>query len=310
MSTFDKYDDLIKGKMTGTARKIPQLSTDLVNLAAEIRIEALSSHQNDGLLEQAIEEADTKMIVEILRRGNPTRYSLEKLLIISIKDQYDLVQVIKQFQGQPAWMEPYFAAALWYRGNLTEASACFRRLFFENDELTVLRLLKDITDDVVGRKGEAMFITLTQLAEYFVCFFDDYRLLLVVWRASFASDWFSDRQHANQLYVKHPQLRRIIGHQTALLSKLFLISDDVSACQRLLELLLAAGDRTAIRTLLNLMFDHSYLKRNKRACAEIEKFASTLDISIGKKNFFIDLFKEPKATDTKTIKPPKFRFKF
>lgn len=249
------------------------------------------------------------MIFEILLRGKPTRYSLEKLLNQSVKNP-KMIDAVKRLQGEHKWMEPYFTASLWYRGSLIDASNEFKKLFYLNDRTVVLLVLKDITVDTVGKKSEATLIILTQLAEYFACLFDDHQLLYAIWRASFASEWFSDHQHADQLFAKHPSLRHLVRKQAAALSQMFLLTDKVYEAQRILEIYLRLNDREAVQIILTIMFDHSYLRRDMRRCSAILQFSQKLNIPIGKSLGFriANLLMDHEVKQT--ILPPKFKFKF
>lgn len=251
------------------------------------------------------------MIIEVLRRGKPTRYSLEKLLQRFVIDQ-KMVNAVKTFQPKQKWMEPYFVACLWYNGNLNDASSSFRKLFFENDRNLVFVLLKEITLDTVGKRGEATLVILTQLAAYFSCILDDHRLLFYVWRITFTSEWHSDQQHANDLFSKSFHLRQLILRKLPNLCQLFLSNENTDAVHRILQLYLRENDRESVQTILTIMYDHSYLGRNMASCLEILRFSEQLEIPIGKSlGFRIANLLMDKRTDKKhVIQPPKFKFKF
>lgn len=252
-----------------------------------------------------------QMILEVLKRGKPTRYSLEKLLFNFMKEKdSEIMNAVKEYQDYQPWMEPYFAGYIWYNGNLKDATKLFRKLFFQNDRNIVIKVLKDITLDTVGKQSEASLVILTQLAEYFSCIFDDHRQLFVIWHASFQSEWFSDQQHARELFNKSIQLRYFIQQNLPNLCQMFLAKDNFDACQRILQLFLELNDRDSIQSILTMMFDHSYLKRDMRRCSEILKFSNRLDVPIGKSLGFRIANLLMDKDEKKTIQPPKFKFKF
>lgn len=249
------------------------------------------------------------MVFEILRRGKPSRYSLEKLLFDFRKDP-NMLDAVKEHQSTQHWMLPYFTASIWYKGNLKEASNQFRAQYFTNEPKVVLVLLKDITIDTVGKKSEATLIILTQLAEYYVCLFDDHSFLLLIWRVAFTSPWFSDQQHAHTLFLKHGNLRLLIRRQATSFCNIFLAMDNVEACHRLLELFLEMDDKNTIRNVLSIMYHHSCLKRDRRRCREILEFSNKLEIPIGQGSTISIANVMRKDSEAKSSKPPKFRFKF
>lgn len=297
-----------------------------LRLDTELKLENMNKNQIDGLLLQAAENEDRDAILYILKETGksfieqPSRYCLEKILIQYVKDKGVLRICQESFQDD--WMRPYFVANNWHKGDLKLAAQQFKELFYISDakqKQMILYLLREITQETVGFKSEASLIILSSLAEYFVCIFDDYRLLTNIWTTAFKSSWFSDHCHAEDLYKKHPGLRYRLS-QTETVSnyfKMLLVTDDIDTCQRLIQLYLEFGEKESSRLCLCLLFDYHYLRSNLKACSEIMKFCvdsnikltedhegQLLDLLLGTKTRKV--YKRPKYHKT----TPKFKFKF
>lgn len=63
ISTYEKYDELKKRRSLTLLHRYPRYTSDLLDLRSEIKIESLSNYQVDGLLQQAMDELDTKVII-------------------------------------------------------------------------------------------------------------------------------------------------------------------------------------------------------------------------------------------------------
>uniref|UniRef100_A0A336JWG4 CSON013706 protein n=1 Tax=Culicoides sonorensis TaxID=179676 RepID=A0A336JWG4_CULSO len=243
-----------------SARKIlKDLQKLELRLDTEIKLENMNQNQIDGLLLQASENQDRSAILYILKETrqncivSPSRYALEKLLIQYVRDR----EIIKCCQDsiKDPWIEPFIVANIWYTGDLKVAAQKFRSLYFVSDakqKKMILFLLREITHETIGFKSEASLVILSSLAEYFVCIFDDYRLLVHIWTAAFKSSWFSDHYLAEELYDKHPELRYRLSRQdfASSMCQSLLSKYDLDGCERLIQLYLKYSHRKASRSKL------------------------------------------------------------
>lgn len=297
-----------------------------LRLDTELKLENMNRNQIDGLLLQAAENEDRDAIIYMLKETGksfieqPSRYCLEKILIQFVRDEAVLKACRESFQDN--WMRPYFVANNWHKGDLKLAAQEFKELFFISDmkqKQMVLFLLREITQETVGFKSEASLVILASLAEYFVCIFDDYRLITNIWTTAFKSPWFSDQCLAEDLYEKHPGLRyrlsqtETVSHYTRSL----LAADDIDSVQRLIQLYLQFGERESSRLCLCLLFDYQYLSSNLKACSEIMKFCvdSNIKLTEDHEGQLLDLLLGIKTRKVqKSAKyhksTPKFKFKF
>lgn len=64
LATFERHDEFLNIKpLASITKKFPRYTSDFIDLGSEIQIEKLNQHQTDGLLQQAMEESDNKVII-------------------------------------------------------------------------------------------------------------------------------------------------------------------------------------------------------------------------------------------------------
>lgn len=294
------------------------------DMTTHVDVTTLTGSQVDGLLLQASEEEDDKVIFYLLESSTRiSRYALERILIHKIKE-WKIVEAVHQHvlrnNLDVRWVKPYLSAAYWYKGDSNNAVDGLKRAYFEannpKERSIVTYLLHDIILYTVGKKSEATSVILAKLTEYLVCIFDDYGPLLSLWQRSFTSEWWSDQLVATDLFVKHVTLRILLSNRVGSLCHAYLSTDNVDACQRLLQLFLQFDQLTTSRTILVILFDYNYLRRDLRACSEIIQFALKMNIQLkddhSKKLLNLLLKGDGKAVvkPKRKLGPPKFTFKF
>lgn len=295
-------------------------------MTSHIDLSKLTGQQLDGLCIHALEENDYNVIIFILDNSAlVSRYALERILIHTVK-VWKVVNAVHRNittrdQLDVRWFSAYLATALWYKNDLNNAVERFKKSYHEarnEKERNVVTFLLHtiILDTAVGKKSEATLVILCKLVEYLVCFYDDYGPLLVLWRCAFKSEWWSDQQVATDLFEKHPTLRSLIGSKIGTFTYSYLAQDDVESCQRMLELFLRFDDKVASRTILTVLFDYNYFRKDLRSCSEIVQFALKFDLQLDQEqsnkllNLLLGGDVRTLVKPKKRLGPPKFTFKF
>lgn len=306
-------------------RIIKELQGLELRLETELNLETLKSAHLDGLLQQALDEKDWIAIKYIIKEAGtridvqkPSRYILERIMIRALP-KYDLISSINEY-FRATWMDNYLAAALWYRGNIIESTLMLKKLYFESDKKDkelILFLIHEISNDTVGLKSEATLVTLINLTEYFFCFFDEIRPLMIVWQTTFTSTWFSDQQLAENLYTKYSDLRQELFHtgKITMLFQSFLAKHEIETCQRLTELCIKCNETEASRTCLRLLFDYHYFRSDLKSCSEVMKYClnENLNLTEDENKKLLDLLlgiKPSKSDKKRTVSTPRITFKF
>lgn len=296
-----------------------------LSLETELNLETLSSAHLDGLLQQALEEEDWIAIKYIIKEAGtkvdvqkPSRYILERIMIVALP-KYDLITSINEY-FRATWMDIYLAAALWFRGNHIESTLMLKKLYFESNQKEkelILFIIHEISNDTIGLKSEATLVTLVNLTEYFFCFFNEIRPLMIVWQKAFTSSWFSDQQLAETLYIKYTDLRKELFEKgkITMLFQSFLFKHEIETCQRLTELCIKCNEQEASRTCLRLLFDYHYFRSDLKSCSEVMKYCLNVNLNLtedeNKKLLDLLLGIEPsKSQKKRTISTPKITFKF
>lgn len=308
---------------TDGAKEILRLMQGL-GVTKQLKLESLNQNQIDGLLLHAVENNDRDAILYILKESGknlitqPSEYCLYRIFVHHVRDRQMLKTCYNLFQNQP-WMQPFFVANNWHTSEYELAAEQFRDLYFEAEvkqKRTILHLLRLISEETFGLDKQRSLTTLVQLAEYFVCIFNEYQPLMHVWQTLFKSTWFSDQCLAKELYSKHLALRYRVDEPNNLKKyvKALIIDGNLEACQRLTQLYLEYGDTESTHFLLSSMFDYHYYRGDLKACSEIMRFCLASDIKLtdehGGKLIDLMLGTTEKESKMKVMITPGVTFKF
>ncbi|KAH8391158.1 hypothetical protein KR215_007963 [Drosophila sulfurigaster] len=182
-------------------------------------------------------------------------------------------------------LAPFKALALWQNGNADVALMTLHRGYsaaLKNDEgRRVMRCaFRTIAEETLAQKSEAVLISLTEVARAIHREHNDIFVVGCVWKQCFISNWFSDQKYAEELFESFPDLQSLVARRADGLCDSFLGHHNVDAVHRLIEVFLEHNQREACSLSLRRLFGYQYDRKDLRACAEIVKSCSELEMPL------------------------------
>ncbi|XP_030387770.1 uncharacterized protein LOC115634277 [Scaptodrosophila lebanonensis] len=332
-ASFNKSVGLMsKGMMSDLqALRSPQLGLD---------IRSLSQPQLDNLLLATLEIKNKLDFLYLIRQcirwqqlpSNEVFIAcLKYLSTLSRLQQLDaLAETCRDlkhpFAKMYADLAPFKAIALWHNGNADVALMTLHRgygisLGTDEGRRMIRAAFRTIAEETLAQKSEAVLVSLMEVARAIHREHKDIFVVACVWKQCFASDWFCDQKSANELFEHYKELQELVERRASPLCSSFLSRNNVDAVHRLIEVFLQHKQRAACAHCLSLLFNYQYLRKDLRACAEIVKSCSELEMPLSElqNEQFLSLFLDQsdpfEATSvdssTKTYKSPKsFQYKF
>ncbi|KAM8713063.1 hypothetical protein ACLKA7_013388 [Drosophila subpalustris] len=221
-------------------------------------------------------------------------------------------------------LAPFKAIALWHNGNADVALMTLHRgyggsLNSEEGRRMIRTAFRTIAEETLAQKSEAVLISLTEVARAIHREHKDIFVLALVWKQCFASTWFSDQKSAEELFEHYKELQQLVERRASPLCSSFLSRHNVDAVHRLIEVFLQHNQRIACSSCLSLLFNYQYMRKDLRACAEIVKSCSELEMPLSELqneqflSLFLDRndpFETINASAAIKYKPKSFQYKF
>ncbi|XP_049544140.1 uncharacterized protein LOC125956380 [Anopheles darlingi] len=290
---------------TGAPATVPRTSFNLSGLFAEltqnplvVNISSMDVPQVDHLIETALAEqndGDVKLLLEqiVLYRKIPSAPVVDKVLrhVAVLADTDKLASLIDLFSsrsgGKDANAKPvqqfdhYKALCLWKAGNTLKSLESFREIAKHSrpeDLFLVDQILRELIDETIGKKSEAVLLAVMGLCEYCLTDLRHEFPICYVWEKSFHSSWHSDQEAARTLFDRHANLRTAISKRLSNLCYKLLYDNNVEKVYQLMEHFLKHNMKPECTHILIRLFDYQYWRKNLRGCSEIMQNAVDLDI--------------------------------
>ncbi|XP_052838720.1 uncharacterized protein LOC128254002 [Drosophila gunungcola] len=329
-TTFSQNVGLMsKGMMSDLkALRSPQLGLD---------IRSLSQAQLDNLLMATLEIKNKLDFLYLIRQcircnllpSNEVFVSCLKYLSAQRKlHQLEALadtcrQLEHPFSQTYADLAPFRAIALWNNGNADVALMTLHRgyglsMTSEEGRKMARTAFRTISEETLAQKSEAVLVSLLEVARAIHREHKDIFVVACVWKQCFASDWFCDQKSAGELFEHYKELQELVERRASPLCSSFLGRNNVDAVHRLIEVFLQHQQRSACSSCLSLLFNYQYLRKDLRACAEIVKSCSELEMPLNElqNEQFLSLFldqSEPldsSGAASKYKAPKSFQYKF
>ncbi|XP_017125386.1 uncharacterized protein LOC108144786 [Drosophila elegans] len=329
-TTFSQNVGLMsKGMMSDLkALRSPQLGLD---------IRSLSQAQLDNLLMATLEIKNKLDFLYLIRQcircnllpSNEVFVSCLKYLSAQRKlHQLEALadtcrQLEHPFSQTYADLAPFRAIALWNNGNADVALMTLHRgyglsMSSEEGRKMARTAFRTISEETLAQKSEAVLVSLLEVARAIHREHKDIFVVACVWKQCFASDWFCDQKSAGELFEHYKELQELVERRASPLCSSFLGRNNVDAVHRLIEVFLQHQQRSACSSCLSLLFNYQYLRKDLRACAEIVKSCSELEMPLNElqNEQFLSLFldqSEPldsSGAASKYKAPKSFQYKF
>ncbi|XP_017483045.1 PREDICTED: uncharacterized protein LOC108371934 [Rhagoletis zephyria] len=294
---------LSKGVVTDLqAIRSPQLGLD---------IRSLSQAQLDNLLLSTVEIKNKPDFLYLIRQcvrhqqlpSNEVLVScLKYLMQLCRLQQIESLADLCKLRAHPlikvyANFAPFKAMALWRSGSADVALMTLHRGYsdcIETDEgrRMARNVFRTIVEETLAQKSEAVLVSLMQVARSIYIEQKDIFVIACVWKQCFASEWFCDQKSATDLYEHYTELQQLVAKRSSSLSSSFIRANNIDAVHRLIEAFLQKDQRDACANCLSILFNHQYLRGDLRACAEIIKSCSELDMPLSEvqNEQFLSLF--------------------
>ncbi|XP_017865972.1 PREDICTED: uncharacterized protein LOC108615760 [Drosophila arizonae] len=303
-STFGQNVGLMsKGMMSDLkALRSPQLGLD---------IRSLSQPQLDNLLLATLEIKNKLDFLYLIRQCvrwqqlpcNEVFISCLKYLssLGRMQQLESLAETCRQlnhpFANIYSDLAPFKAIALWHNGNSDVALMTLHRgyggsLNTEEGRRMIRVAFRTIVEETLAQKSEAVLVSLMEVARAIHREHKDIFVVACVWKQCFASDWFSNQKSAGELFEHYKELQQLVDRRASPLCSSFLSRHNVDAVHRLIEVFLQHNQRSACANCLSLLFNYQYLRKDLRACAEIVKSCSELEMPLNElqNEQFLSLF--------------------
>ncbi|XP_058121380.1 uncharacterized protein LOC131282729 [Anopheles ziemanni] len=324
-----------------TIKRVPfrltELYTELTQNPLVVNISKLDVAQLDQLVATALKEQNKEdvslLINQMLQFSKipslPVLHTVFKYLSDerdkeTLEQLIDLCVKLQIKDGKDCRFDHYRALCQWKFGNTFKSLESFREIIAVSDEdqlIAVDHMLREMIDETIGKKSEAVLLAVMGLCEYCITEVKHEFPICYVWEKSFHSSWHSDQQAAKTIFDRHEPLRKAISKRLGHLSYKMLYDNDVEKVYQLIEMFLKHNMKAECKSLLIRLFEYQYWRKNLRGCSEIMQNAIDLNITLpemynrhllelllgrGSK----DSFEDELPKKTKELKPNKYELKF
>ncbi|XP_065369221.1 uncharacterized protein LOC135961620 [Calliphora vicina] len=274
-------------------------------------IRSLSQAQLDNLLMSTLEIKNKIDFLYLVRQCiRWQQLPSHEVLISCLKYLSSLsrIQQIESFaeickkQSNPlskiyADLAPFKAMALWRSGGADIALVTLHRGYesgaaTEDGKRMMRAAFRTIAEETLAQKSEAVLVSLMEVARSIYNTHKDIFVVACVWKQCFVSDWFCDQKTATDLFEHYEELQQLVVKRSSSLCASFLSRNNVDAVHRLIEVFLQYKQREACSNCLSLLFNYQYNRKDLRACAEIIKSCSELEMPLNEvqNEQFLSLF--------------------
>lgn len=274
-------------------------------------IRSLSQAQLDNLLMSTLEIKNKLDFLYLVRQcihwqqlpSNDVLIScLKYLSSLSRIQQIESFAEICKKQSHPlskiyADLAPFKAMALWRSGGADVALMTLHRgyesgIATEDGKRMMRAAFRTIAEETLAQKSEAVLVSLMEVARSIYTTHKDIFVVACVWKQCFVSDWFCDQKSAADLFEHYTELQQLVAKRSSSLCASFLSRNNVDAVHRLIEVFLQYKQQEACSNCLSLLFNYQYHRKDLRACAEIIKSCSELEMPLNEvqNEQFLSLF--------------------
>ncbi|XP_053689325.1 uncharacterized protein LOC128738313 [Sabethes cyaneus] len=283
---------------TTSSFKLTQIFDDLTSNPIVINIGQLEQQHVDNLVETALREGNQKDVYLLFEQMDqyqklPSRNVLDMLLESFAKnvDRLRLVRLMElcrksdaEFVSSSSSLLHYKALLQWKSGSSLNALNNFkdalRDCTCDSSKDVINRMLKEIVDETIGKKSEAVLLAVIEMGEFCMLQLKDDGILCYSWEKSFRSQWYSDQEAAKKIFDKHNDLRQGIARRLNKICFTYLQEYCVEQVYQLMELFLKYNMLLQCRLILIRLFEYQYWRRDLRACSEIIQNSINLDIPL------------------------------
>ncbi|XP_050090117.1 uncharacterized protein LOC126574142 [Anopheles aquasalis] len=282
-----------------TSFNLSGLFTELTQNPLVVNISSMDVPQVDHLIETALaeqNEGDVKLLLEqiVQYRKIPSMKVVDKVLrhVADLAETDKLADLIELFASRSIGKDAtpvqkfdhYKALCLWKAGNTLKSLESFREIAKGSprpeDLFLVDQILRELIDETIGKKSEAVLLAVMGLCEYCLTELRHEFPICYVWEKSFHSTWHSDQEAARTLFDRHVALRVAISKRVSNLCYKLLYDNNVEKVYQLMEHFLKHNMKPECTHILIRLFDYQYWRKNLRGCSEIMQNAVDLDISL------------------------------
>lgn len=228
-------DESITKQFRNSAKQLLQDISSLGDVELCIEVENLNQYQIDHLLTSSLFEEKNRNFYEIIKQCVQYEKIPSDMVVLDVlrylSEQGDLNTIINFIdlcsQQNRAMFDEHIefdhfkAKCLWRLGNSDGALSLLQNLYSNwnsvtrNEDLSysVRGIFREIVEETVEQKSEAVLITLTKVASHLSKMFAEHQILVYIWQSCFLSSWFSDQQFAIQLFDEYTVIREIIANR-------------------------------------------------------------------------------------------------
>uniref|UniRef100_A0A2M4ASI0 Uncharacterized protein n=1 Tax=Anopheles triannulatus TaxID=58253 RepID=A0A2M4ASI0_9DIPT len=283
-----------------TSFNLSGLFTELTQNPLVVNISSMDIPQVDHLIETALaeqNEGDVRLLLQqiVQYRKIPSSAVVDKVLrhVAGLADTDRLAGLIELFTSRSVGKDTvatpvqrfdhYKAWCLWKTGNTLKSLESFREIAKHSrpeDRFLVDQILRELIDETIGKKSEAVLLAVMGLCEYCLTELRHEFPICYVWEKSFHSTWHSDQEAARTLFDRHDALRVAISKRVSNLCYKLLYDNNVEKVYQLMEHFLKHDMKPECTHILIRLFDYQYWRKNLRGCSEIMQNAVDLDIAL------------------------------
>lgn len=226
----DKRELLLKS----TIYRPTELFREITNFRENplsVELKTLNQHQIDNLYLNAMyseNKQDLQMLVDQcvgLQKGPTNKVFVELAeYFANIGNRIYLEKIINlcsivntKLYKEYIHFSHLIAKCTWVTGNSTLSLNMMQELYAEIDESEMKsifkKMMEDMVKETVGRKSEAVLVSLKNVAVYFHAKYKDNFLLVYLWNTCFQSIWYSDQQLAAELFSNFEELRKLLSNR-------------------------------------------------------------------------------------------------
>ncbi|XP_073823506.1 uncharacterized protein [Musca autumnalis] len=272
-------------------------------------IRSLSQAQLDNLLNSTLEIKNKVDFLYLMRQcihwqqlpSNEVLVSCLKYLstLSRVQDIESIAEICKEQNHHLTKMycglAPFKSMALWRSDSAELALKTLSRGYesaSKDGKRMIRAAFRTIAEETLANKSDAVLVHLMEIARTIYEKHQDIFVIACVWKQCFVSEWFCDQKSAGDLLLRYEELQQMVAKRSVSLCGSFLSRNNVDAVHRLIEVYLQYNEREACSNCLSLLFTYQYNRRDLRACAEIIKSCSELDMPLSEvqNEQFLSLF--------------------
>lgn len=206
-----------------TAKQFIRQIANLKDVRLEMNFVNMSKDQIDQLFRSAIYDDCRAYVYELIDECRhhtklPSESVIHEICMYLIKSlDLDTLQQFTEFCDKNCCsrcFSYYNGLCLWklgrYQASLELLKDKYSQVNGNKDKIAICNIFDLIVNETVDQKSEAVLVALTNVAKYILEQHNDPIVLNFLWQNTFQSNWYSDQQLANQLYVDYEEVRKMV----------------------------------------------------------------------------------------------------